>query len=497
MTAYSVVIPTVGRPALQAVLAGLAAGDGPLPEQVVIVDDRRDRSAALAVEVPAALAGRTRVVCGSAGGPAAARNCGWRETNSPWVAFLDDDVRPPAGWRAALAADLAGCGAHVGGSQGRVVVPSPARRPTDAERQTAGLASAAWATADMAYRRAALEAVHGFDERFPRAYREDADLALRVRAAGYDLVRGERHVVHPPHDRDRWASLRAQRGNADDALLRRLHGADWRQRAGAPRGGRRGHLATTALLGLAASVGLVPRRRPLALLAAAAWLARTGAFAARRIAPGPRDRSEIATMLLTSAAIPPLASWHWVRGLVAHRRSAAWPPPRAVLFDRDGTLVHDVPYNGDPELVRPVDGAVRSVKALRRRGFSLAVVTNQSGVGSGRITAAQVESVNARVDAMIGPFDGWYVCPHAADAGCACRKPAATLVREAAAGLGVHPAECVLIGDTGGDVGAATAAGARSVLVPTPVTRREEVLAAPLVAARLPDAVRLVLRGRA
>ena len=60
------------------------------------------------------------------------------------------------------------------------MVPLPTdRRPTDWERNTAGLAGASWITADMAYRRTALEAVNGFDERFPRAYREDADLALR------------------------------------------------------------------------------------------------------------------------------------------------------------------------------------------------------------------------------------------------------------------------------------------------------------------------------
>ncbi len=59
--------------------------------------------------------------------------------------------------------------------------------PTDAERNTAGLAAARWITADMAFRRSALEAVGGFDERFPRAYRVDADLALRLTTAGYRL----------------------------------------------------------------------------------------------------------------------------------------------------------------------------------------------------------------------------------------------------------------------------------------------------------------------
>jgi beta-phosphoglucomutase-like phosphatase (HAD superfamily) len=70
-------------------------------------------------------------------------------------------------------------------------------------------------------------------------------------------------------------------------------------------------------------------------------------------------------------------------------------------------------------------------------------------------------------------------------------------VRQAAAGLGLDPRDCVVIGDVGADVGAARAAGARSILVPTAATRQEEVAAAPLVAGSLHEAVSLVLEGRA
>ena len=58
--------------------------------------------------------------------------------------------------------------------------------------------------------------------------------------------------------------------------------------------------------------------------------------------------------------------------------------------------------------------------------------------------------------------------------GCACRKPAPELIRQAAAELGVDPADCVMIGDIGADAEAAYAAGARAILVPTPHTRPEE-----------------------
>src|SRR5438270_287781 len=124
----------------------------------------------------------------------------------------------------------------------------------------AGLEGARWATADMAYRRAALVAVGGFDERFPRAYREDADLGIRVTGAGFRIVRGERRVNHPVRPAGPWVSLRLQKGNRDDALMRALHGPAWRERAGVPRGRRPRHLATTAA-GSLALAGLAVRRR--------------------------------------------------------------------------------------------------------------------------------------------------------------------------------------------------------------------------------------------
>ncbi|GAA3558272.1 hypothetical protein GCM10022419_043620 [Nonomuraea rosea] len=308
----TVVIPTIGRDTLRATLAALGPG---VP--VIVVDDRkagapggedvlgtgttRDggthpkehgvRHAAVPSLVLAAVPGavasavpepaaasltlsdpgvdvgpgdHVRVVRSGGRGPAAARNAGWRAARTPWVVFLDDDVVPAPGWAEAVLSDLADLPGDVAGSQGRIVVPRPAgRRPTDGERHTAGLEGAEWVTADMAYRRAVLDALGGFDERFPRAYREDADFALRVSRAGHRLVKGTRVTTHPVRDDGFWASVRFQRGNADDALMRRLHGPGWRAAVGGGRGRLRLHTATTAA-GLAALV-----------LTAAAVLART------------------------------------------------------------------------------------------------------------------------------------------------------------------------------------------------------------------------------
>ncbi|MBG6182465.1 HAD superfamily hydrolase (TIGR01662 family) [Arthrobacter sp. CAN_A214] len=168
--------------------------------------------------------------------------------------------------------------------------------------------------------------------------------------------------------------------------------------------------------------------------------------------------------------------------------------PRAVLFDRDGTIVVDVPYNGDPELVREVEGARQVLDALREAGVPVGVVTNQSGIARGLLTRGQVDAVNARVEELLGPFQVWEVCPHGAGDGCACRKPEPGMVLSASRRLGIDPSNVALIGDIGADVDAAVAAGARGVLVPTGVTRPEEVEAAELVAPDLSGALELLWR---
>ncbi|MBT2529381.1 HAD family hydrolase [Streptomyces sp. ISL-99] len=171
--------------------------------------------------------------------------------------------------------------------------------------------------------------------------------------------------------------------------------------------------------------------------------------------------------------------------------------PEAVLFDRDGTLVVDVPYNGDPARVELMPLAREAVAAVRARGIPVGVVSNQSGVARGLLTRRQVEAVQRRVEALVGPFAVWAVCPHGPDDGCGCRKPAPGLVLAACARLGVSAARTVVIGDIGSDVEAARAAGARGVLVPTAVTRPEETAAAGETATDLLEAVRLVLSADA
>jgi glycosyltransferase involved in cell wall biosynthesis len=240
------------------------------------------------------------VLQGKAAGPAAARNTGWHASTAQWIAFLDDDVIVHGDWLVKLQRDIETLSADEAGSQGRVRVPLPQERaPTDWERNVAGLENSAWITADMVYRRSVLERLGGFDERFKRAYREDADFALRVFAAGYRIARGARSIDHPVRPADPWISIRLQAGNADDVLMTAIHGKDWRERASAPGGRWPYHLATVACF--------------------AGWLALTADFAWRRVKPGPRTPGELRTVLLTSPIIPFAAVYHRARALLMLR----------------------------------------------------------------------------------------------------------------------------------------------------------------------------------
>jgi D-glycero-D-manno-heptose 1,7-bisphosphate phosphatase len=167
-------------------------------------------------------------------------------------------------------------------------------------------------------------------------------------------------------------------------------------------------------------------------------------------------------------------------------------PVKLVLLDRDGTLIEDVPYNGDPALVRAMPTAYEAVAHLRQQNVSVGVITNQSAIGLGHISFADAAAVHARIEAMFGRMDTWQMCPHTAEDGCLCRKPLGLMVERAADAVGVSIHEVAVIGDIGSDVEAALCVGASAVLVPGEQTLATEVAQAPIVASSLLEAVHVV-----
>ncbi len=177
------------------------------------------------------------------------------------------------------------------------------------------------------------------------------------------------------------------------------------------------------------------------------------------------------------------------------RAAALGSRSEAILFDREGALVGDLPAGGDPAELELVPGAADAVARARAAGMSVGVVTSQSAEQG--LTSEEAARVNARVDELLGPVDVWLECTHDPDEDCPCRMPAPGLIYLAAAALGTRPEKCIVVGDAVEDVEAAQAAGARVVLVPTARTRPEAIDAAPVVAATLDEAVAIALRQAA
>lgn len=166
---------------------------------------------------------------------------------------------------------------------------------------------------------------------------------------------------------------------------------------------------------------------------------------------------------------------------------------RAVLFDRDGTLIED-PCNARTSITI-MPHAARALQRLRDRSLRIGVITNQPGLAQGILAHDELLVDNRRIESLVGPIDGWFVCPHDASENCACRKPAPGLVYSAARAFGVSPHECVVVGDIESDLIAANAAGARAILVPTPVTLKEEIDRAATVCTDLSQAVDFIVSG--
>lgn len=148
----------------------------------------------------------------------------------------------------------------------------------------------------------------------------------------------------------------------------------------------------------------------------------------------------------------------------------------AVLLDKDGTLLDDVPYNVDPALMRFAPGAPEALALLHARGFRLFVISNQSGVALGRFSYEALAPMQARLREMFEacgvPLAGAYWCPHHPQGTvaqyaqrCTCRKPQPGMVLRAAREHGLDLAASWFVGDILDDVEAGTRAGCRTVLI--------------------------------
>lgn len=171
---------------------------------------------------------------------------------------------------------------------------------------------------------------------------------------------------------------------------------------------------------------------------------------------------------------------------------------KAVFLDRDGTLIEDRDYLRDPAAVRLLPGVVPALTRLKAQGWALVVVTNQSGVARGLMSAADVAAVNAvlvRALPEAAALDGIYVCPHGPEEGCACRKPRPGMLERASRELGIAPERSWIVGDKADDLRAGRAFGCRGILVLTGHGQAQRAGLAPddVVTPDLPTAVDYLL----
>jgi D-glycero-D-manno-heptose 1,7-bisphosphate phosphatase len=153
-----------------------------------------------------------------------------------------------------------------------------------------------------------------------------------------------------------------------------------------------------------------------------------------------------------------------------------------VILDRDGVLNREAEGFGyilEPAQFHWLPGALDALATLHRAGIYLTVATNQSGVGRGLMTLAQLEAVHERMRSEAArhgaPLGAVLFCPHSPDDGCACRKPGPGLILEALARSGFSAEETMVVGDDQRDLEAASRAGVRAVLVRTGKGRRTEL----------------------
>ena len=145
---------------------------------------------------------------------------------------------------------------------------------------------------------------------------------------------------------------------------------------------------------------------------------------------------------------------------------------KLIVLDRDGVINHDSPeFIKSAAEWRPIPRSLEAIARLSKAGWTVVVATNQSGIGRGLYTRAALygmhRKMRRRLAKLGGRIDRVYVCPHHPDAGCACRKPRAGLLRDIQKHYGIRLAEVPVVGDSLRDLQAAERVAARPILVLT------------------------------
>ncbi|QMT34379.1 D-glycero-beta-D-manno-heptose 1,7-bisphosphate 7-phosphatase [Conchiformibius steedae DSM 2580] len=145
---------------------------------------------------------------------------------------------------------------------------------------------------------------------------------------------------------------------------------------------------------------------------------------------------------------------------------------KLIILDRDGVINHDRDdFVKSADEWQPIDGSMDAIAFLTQAGYTIAVATNQSGIGRKLITVQSLSEMHAKMHKLVhqagGEISGIWFCPHLPDHGCTCRKPKPGMVLDILERFQADAAETYLVGDSLRDLQAMAAAGGKSVLVKT------------------------------
>jgi D-glycero-D-manno-heptose 1,7-bisphosphate phosphatase len=142
---------------------------------------------------------------------------------------------------------------------------------------------------------------------------------------------------------------------------------------------------------------------------------------------------------------------------------------KAIFIDKDGTLIHNVPYNVNPDLIRFEKTAFESMYLLQQQGFLIIIITNQPGLALKYYKEEDLKQVEDTISKLLlknkVTLQGFYYCPHSSESECACRKPKPGLLKKAADDLQIDLSQSWMIGDILNDVEAGNRSGSRTILI--------------------------------
>jgi GT2 family glycosyltransferase len=247
-------------------------------------------------------------------GPAAARNFGWRRANGTLIAFTDDDTIPDADWLSNIWRSYNGEKEIAFTGKIKVPLSNPA---TDYEKNTAGLETAAFVTANCCCTKAALEKTGGFDERFSMAWREDSDLEFQLMLHQVPIIHLEDAVVTHPVRTAPWGiSLKEQKKGMFNALLYKKYPRLYRQKI------QPSPLWNYYLIVLCAFIffaTLFAEYKSLAVISFLGWLLLTASFILKRLKHTSKKPGHVAEMIVTSICIPFISAYWQLYGAWKYR----------------------------------------------------------------------------------------------------------------------------------------------------------------------------------